>query len=318
MAADEPSVSVVIPSRRGGASLSRAVRTVLAQAHEGSIEAVVVFDGCDPTPLAVDDLVGDARTIVVRTNGGTRGPSGARNAGIDAASGSVVGFLDDDDAWLAGKVGRQLDRMRTTSSGASTCGVRYVADARYRDETIRVRPDMQRGVVADGIFVPLQTLLVDRSVLDEAGRFDEDLWVSEDTDLVLRLAGVTSFCAVDDALVVMERGHEDRLSLDYERHVMGFRRLAAKHHELFDRWPAGRARRYWRLAGLALRTGRRADARAWARLAVRLAPTSPKNLGMLAAAYLSPEALFDRAFGAYQMIGWTAIDAAVDVGPTVS
>jgi GT2 family glycosyltransferase len=195
--------------------------------------------------------------------------------------------------------------------------VRYVADGRYRDQIPAVQWDMQRAIVAGGTFVPLQTMVVRREHLDRAGPFDEDMWVGEDTDLVLRLAGLTTFCGIGEPLIVMERGHTDRLSLDYERHLEGFRRLAAKHHDLFDRWPAGRARRYWRLAGLALRSGDRPAAREWARRAVRLDPTSVKNVGMTAAAYLAPRSVFDQAFDAYQTVGWKPIAADVDVGPLV-
>jgi glycosyltransferase involved in cell wall biosynthesis len=321
MAADggspTPDVSVVIPSHRGGAPLRRAVRTVLEQGYPGTIEAVVVFDACEPTELGVDDLLGPTRTVIVLTNDRTRGPAGTRNRGIEASRGSWVAFLDDDDAWLAGKLTRQLAELERTGAGVATCGVRYVADGRYRDQIPAVQADMQRAIVAGGTFVPLQTMVVRREHLDRAGPFDEDMWVGEDTDLVLRLAGLTTFCGVGEPLIVMERGHTDRLSLDYERHLEGFRRLAAKHHELFDRWPTGRARRYWRLAGLALRSGDRPAAREWARRAVRLDPTSMKNVGMTAAAYLAPRSVFDRAFDAYQTVGWKPIAADVDVGPLV-
>ena len=64
-------------------------------------------------------------------------------------------------------------------------------------------------------------MVVRREHLDRAGPFDEDMWVGEDTDLVLRLAGLTTFCGVSEPLIVMERGHTDRLSLDYERHREG-------------------------------------------------------------------------------------------------
>ena len=39
--------------------------------------------------------------------------------------------------------------------------------------------------------------------------------------------------------------------------------------------------------------------------------------GLTAAAYLAPRSVFDRAFDAYQTVGWKPIAADVDVGPLV-
>jgi hypothetical protein len=49
------------------------------------------------------------------------------------------------------------------------------------------------------------SLLVLRSVLNEAGGFDENLGVSEDRDLVFRLSFLTKFCFVSAPLVIVDR-----------------------------------------------------------------------------------------------------------------
>jgi glycosyltransferase involved in cell wall biosynthesis len=296
---------VVIPSHRGGAALNRALESVWAQSYAGPIEAVVVFDACEER-TAGEPPLDRPRSILVVDNTGARGPAGARNTGLAAATGAYVAFLDDDDRWYPEKVERQMGRLDSTGASVATCGVRYVAGGRYKDYLPRVDDDMVHAVVAGGAFVPLQTLLVEAERLRALGGFDEAMWVGEDTDLVLRLASDPPFCRVDAPLVEMSRGHTERLSLDYERHREGFTRLAAKHRDAFDRWPKGRARRYWRFAGLAVMAGERAEARAWADRAVRLDP-SPRNLGMAAAAWIAPRPVFARAFDAYQTWGWRTL-----------
>jgi glycosyltransferase involved in cell wall biosynthesis len=303
-----PAVSVVIPSHRGGVPLRRALDSVWAQRYEGPIEAIVVFDACDDRDTG-EEPERASRSLRVLTNEGPPGPAGARNTGLGAATGAFVGFLDDDDRWSPDKLDRQLARMAVEGATVATCGVRYVADGRFKDHLPEVADDMTRAVVERGSFVPLQTLLVDAGVLRDVGGFDDAMWVGEDTDLVLRLAATASFCRVDEPLVEMARGHTERLSLDYARHHEGFMRLSAKHREAFARWPKGRARRYWRFAGLALMSGERAEARMWADRAVRSDP-SPRNVAMAAAAWTVPRSVFARAFQAYQTLGWRPLEQA--------
>ncbi|WP_433531746.1 glycosyltransferase family 2 protein [Micromonospora sp. CA-263727] len=99
-----PDVSVVIPTT-GRASLAEAVASARAQ-QGASVHVVVVCDLAD-VPTGVTDLRGQIDEIVC-TGGGRRG-SHARNLGVQhAAPGSHVAFLDDDDAWLPGKLAAQL------------------------------------------------------------------------------------------------------------------------------------------------------------------------------------------------------------------
>jgi glycosyltransferase involved in cell wall biosynthesis len=99
----KPSVSVVIPTI-GRPSLQRAVRSALDQTNPAS-EVIVVADTDDMLRLPPDE-----RIIVLKTT--FRGsPGRARQTGIDAARGSVIALLDDDDEWHKSKVERQLQAV---------------------------------------------------------------------------------------------------------------------------------------------------------------------------------------------------------------
>ncbi|PZG12799.1 hypothetical protein C1I95_25075 [Micromonospora craterilacus] len=102
-----PDVSVVIPTT-GRPSLAEAV--VSARAQQGvSVHVVVVCDLAE-VPTSVAELRGQIDEIVC-TGGGRRG-SFARNLGVQhAAPDSHVAFLDDDDAWLPGKLAAQLPAL---------------------------------------------------------------------------------------------------------------------------------------------------------------------------------------------------------------
>ena len=92
----EPLVTVVVPCFNSLDYLPQTVSSILAQEHD-HLEVVLVDDG------GTDDLAGwvasqvDPRARLIRQD--NAGPSAARNAGIAAARGDLVAFLDSDDTW---------------------------------------------------------------------------------------------------------------------------------------------------------------------------------------------------------------------------
>ncbi|MFE3189504.1 glycosyltransferase family 2 protein [Nocardia sp. NPDC059240] len=96
-------VSVVVPTV-GRASLRRAVESALGQTGPVAEVLVVAAEG------HTLDLPSDPRITVVRT-AGRLGAGAARQAGIDAAHGTVIALLDDDDEWLPEKLRRQLEAV---------------------------------------------------------------------------------------------------------------------------------------------------------------------------------------------------------------
>ena len=77
--------------------IDRAIASVLAQS-EGRFELIVVDDGSTDRGAEVVRGFRDPRVRLLQQR--NAGPSAARNAGIRAARGSYLAFLDADDEWL--------------------------------------------------------------------------------------------------------------------------------------------------------------------------------------------------------------------------
>lgn len=92
-------ISVVIPTFNRRHQLGRAITSVLSQ--EGvDIELVIVDDGStDGTIEWIAQEFPDPRVRVLK-NARSKGPAGARNSGILAATGDLIAFLDSDDSYL--------------------------------------------------------------------------------------------------------------------------------------------------------------------------------------------------------------------------
>jgi glycosyltransferase involved in cell wall biosynthesis len=104
----KPSVSAVIATI-GRPSLEKAVRSVLDQTHP--VDELIVVSAADvQTSMPADD-----RIVLLRNRDGG-GASRSRQLGIDAAKGSVIALLDDDDVWSPTKLARQLAAAQSVDS----------------------------------------------------------------------------------------------------------------------------------------------------------------------------------------------------------
>ncbi|MCX5876022.1 MAG: glycosyltransferase family A protein [Deltaproteobacteria bacterium] len=105
-------ISCVIPTRNRPEMTCRAIASVIAQ-DTPVREIIVVDDGStDHTVAFVAARFPEVRLL--QRSG--LGPGLARNAGVDAACGEVVMFLDSDDVWLSGHV---TSLVRTLARGYS-------------------------------------------------------------------------------------------------------------------------------------------------------------------------------------------------------
>jgi glycosyltransferase involved in cell wall biosynthesis len=208
-----PLVSVIIPTFNRLRWLPDAVRTVLEQTFTGW-ELLIVDDGStDDTPQWARSI-GDARVrYLPRAHTGSI--AATRNAGIDAAGGEWLAFLDSDDRWRPDKLDRQLKRLGGVP-GRAWCYGR----SQLIDEDGAAVPQ-----AAGAPWQPFEGLFVDRILTTEAAvlsqtllmpaglaralRFDERLPLAEDYDFVLRLAAIAPGLVVDDVLAEI-RLHPER------------------------------------------------------------------------------------------------------------
>jgi glycosyltransferase involved in cell wall biosynthesis len=101
-----PLLSTVIPvwNRRG--LVGESIESALGQ-RAGEVEVIVVDDAStDGTADEVERRFGSGVRLLRMPE--RRGPAAARNAGVRAATGTFLAFLDSDDVWLPGKLDAEL------------------------------------------------------------------------------------------------------------------------------------------------------------------------------------------------------------------
>lgn len=133
--------------------------------------------------------------MTVTKNRRSPGLAGARNSGLELASGAFVATLDDDDAWHPTKVEKQLQRFASDPDVlALGTGIRLILPEGKsavwfgRGEDVSYKMLLRNRVKE----LHSSTLMMRRDAFAKAGRYDEDLpnGYAEDYDFVLRVARV--------------------------------------------------------------------------------------------------------------------------------
>lgn len=179
--------SIVITTKDRPTLLRRAVRSALA--NLGEMGELIVVDDHSVLP-ALTSLAGYEVTqlAVVPLPVGQSGISAARNAGLAAARGDIIFFLDDDDILAEGYCDHVLSRaVERCDYGFSA----YHQVGSQSDTRVRVR--FKEGPIAND--APLRKRVcgfgmgfwIKRSAAAEAGPVCTDLSINEDTDYVCRL-----------------------------------------------------------------------------------------------------------------------------------
>lgn len=207
-------ISVVIPSYNRRHTLARALQSITAQTS--AVDEIILVD--DGSTDGSCDWVSRHYPRVSILQQPNLGVSAARNRGISAAKHDWIAFLDSDDSWLAHKIAR----IRAAQAKFPDF-VLFHSDEIWMRRGIRVNAMNKHRKSGGWIFeqclalcaISPSTTVMQKSVLQTLGLFDETLPACEDYDLWLRLCHRYPVHYIDAALVTRYGGHEDQLSRQY-------------------------------------------------------------------------------------------------------
>jgi len=191
-------VSVVMPTFNAARWVATAIDNVFAQTYP-HLELIVVDDGSqdDTVPAVRRKLAGNATANWKLVElGANRGPSAARNAGLGAASGEWVQFLDSDDLIPPTKFERQMaycaQAPQDVTAVYSPFRLCHVDDGKITWKGPPIEPDMAGRAPIMCLVSSVRPLhgagLARRAALDRIGGFDETLRFWECEEVTFRLA----------------------------------------------------------------------------------------------------------------------------------
>jgi len=207
--------------------LVHAIDSVLNQTFD-ELEVIVVDDA---STLDVEKAVmgfDDDRIRYVR-HSRNKGVAATKNAGIQAATGQYIGFLDDDDRYLEKKIERQLEVFEQSppSVGLVYCGCLYVTEkgqCLWKTSPISLNRDILHHTGFIGA-----TALVRRECFEETGLFDESFECFEDRDMWLRISERYDIRFCPEPLYEARIHPFDRITDNLERKIRSLDMFYEKH-----------------------------------------------------------------------------------------
>ncbi len=207
-------VSVIIPVYNRCFAVCRAIDSVIEQYYK-DIEIIVIDDAStDDVSTVISERYPD---VILITNEENRGVSYSRNVGIKRTSNEWIAFLDSDDQWEKEKIIMQMESLMR--SGNKIC---HTDEVWYRrgQHLNQLKKHKKMGGEFFLSALPLciispSSILLHKTVLDDAGMFDEDFEVCEDYELWLKLTLLYQIDFIEKPLTIKHGGHDDQLSRKY-------------------------------------------------------------------------------------------------------
>lgn len=174
-------VSVIIPTYKRADKLLRAVNSVSQQTYE-NLQILIVNDNekndkYSQELYSLKATIKDKRVVLIEQEKHINGAA-ARNAGIKAATGEFIAFLDDDDVWVPTKIEHQIKELSIL--GKEYGGVSTLFYSFLDDDVILESIPYKDGFIWEDILcrrcdVTTCSVLLRHSALDDTGYFDESL-----------------------------------------------------------------------------------------------------------------------------------------------
>lgn len=253
-----PTFTVIVPTYERPELLAKTLESVLAQTVE-DLECLVV-DDASPHPVAVPD---DPRVRLLRMSE-NRGEPAARNAGLAAAHGRYVTFVDDDDLLTPNRLAIALEGLKRAP--AAVCWRRGMDGSNGGN---RMLEGMVRDTILDEMTPQIGQVAIAREV---APSFNESFAALTDVEWWLRVAAATPLTTAAEVglLYRLHDGPRNRNGLS-ER-VRCSHLLLEQHADYFASHPRAAAFRWKRIGLMNQRLGNYSAARTSFRRSLRIRP----------------------------------------------
>src|ERR1700724_2695159 len=237
-----PLFSVIIPCFNRADLMVKAIESALNQ-EISDYDMIVVDDGSmDETQQILNQYGNRLRTL----RQDNQGVGGARNTGINQASGSYIAFLDSDDVWFPWTLSVYAEIIQDHDNPAIVTGCPFVF--RRESELAGVTKDKLSIEAFPDYFASsdqwrwfsASSFVMRRDLLVDLGGF-RNIQAGEDADLILRMGTAKGFVHLLSPYTFGYREHRVSLKANCSHVQNGVRHIIEAEHK--GGYPGGKMRK---------------------------------------------------------------------------
>ena len=217
----------------GRPELQEALLSISSQDY-ANIEIVLV-DAMGDNSLDLT-AAGDRPLVLVNTGAGLS-RSRAANAGLEAAHGKYIQFLDDDDWIDPNHVSQLVKTLESSEKIAAAYSSTQKTDAGGKSLGYVFREDFDPILLMRDNYIPIHSVLFESSLLENGCVFDEAFDIYEDWDFWLQISQHTDFQHIDSITAYYREGGDSDTAIEdvplryQEDNTLGKGRAA-----IFEKW----------------------------------------------------------------------------------
>ena len=223
-------VTVVIPTYNNADQIARTLDSVCAQTLPPH-QIIVIDDGSTDNTARIIKNYDPKVTYLHLQNAGA---SAARNAGINAADGEWIAFLDGDDEWLPEYLEKQVKLLKANTQ-LQWIGANYYRCYCQKNQRIiaenskKAKQTLKGKDYFDSYFQAYMnqtrgwtgTMIIKRSVFDQVGLFNPDQLRFNDEDMWWRIAAKKlPFGYNTEPLAIYHMNIKDSITKKYAVHEL--------------------------------------------------------------------------------------------------
>lgn len=231
---DNLTVSIICRST-GRAELQQALDSVAGQNYP-ALELVLV-DALGSGLEAPPEIRSGIDKLQIVNRGQAMSRPVAANAGLDAASGQLLMFLDEDD-WIANDhVANLVACLQANPDVQAAYSSTRKTDARGQELETVFREAYQPLLLMRDNYIPIHAMVFSAELIAKGCRFDEAFDIYEDWDFWLQLNQHTAFIHVDQITAFYRQGGgSDTATEDTANRYRQGHPLCEARARLFDKW----------------------------------------------------------------------------------
>lgn len=310
---NNPKVSVIIPTYNREKMVQRAIRSVRNQTYK-DFELIVVDDGStDNTEFVIKRLQEQDDRIRFIKHEKNKGPAAARNTGIKTARGEYIAFQDSDNEWLPKKLEKQMEMLEATPPEV---GVNYTAFWKIRGNKKFYIPSPNTpykdkdGYISDTILtgparVNTPCTIVKKQVFEKVGMFDENIHISEEWELSIRISKHFRFQFIDEPLVIATYTGEDNISTNRSLALKAHKMMFKKHYNGFEKNKKAKANILYTIGNDLCQMGKVKEGKRYLVKSIRIMPTNVEHLTATILAFFGRKAYKGVSKIRKKLIGWS-------------